>query len=426
MDEEDQRQYRVSGKPWGTAEGERRTLSLRPDSDGAVTFRGFDFTIVPNANNPAASVEITLHHRRRAKPDGPWAEEPLRLTSLRAGEWVRLELDSDETLALYRQLRDLYAIGGQGVPIGDQALQVFDKDEVVAKGGLAAQINGLIEANGQVALFAALDAVLPDPLSVLALKQEHEARAAALTEFETHVQWGDWSELDWAKFFRANEWIFGHGLNYQFLVHQQSQPNYGGQDLTGSGGQRGDELFSTAGDWRFAVLVELKKPDTKLLGSEDYRNGAWEIHEELSGGVAQLQANGERLTQEAQNKQNVRYLDARRMTVAGAPKAILLIGNTAQLDTDDKRSTFGRFRQNLWNPEVLTYDELLERARYLVRRVAEQAGSDAEIAIATVVVTDEPEWMGDGPPPSDEDDYEPEDVPPDEAPYDLPGWDQLP
>jgi hypothetical protein len=422
VDEEGQRRYRAAGTPWGTAQGDRQTISLRPDPDGGTWFRGFDYTLVANGSNPSACVEITLHHRRRRRADGPWAAEPLLLNTLRAGEWVRLELDSEETLALYRRLQDLYAICGQGVPRGDRSFQVFDEDDIVATGSLAEQIAGLIEANGQVALFSALDAVLPDPLSVIALKQEHDARAAALADFETHMAWGEWSELQWQSFFRANEWIFGHGLNYQFLVSQQSQPDYGGRDLSGAGGQRGDELFSTSGDWRFAVLVELKRPDTELLGNEEYRNGAWEIGEELSGGVTQLQANSERLTQEAQSRENVRYLDDRRMSVAGPPKAILLIGHTGQLDTDDKRATFERFRRNLWNPEVLTYDELLERARYLVERSAQQAGSDADrTATPARGIVDEPEWMGDGPPP-DDDDWERDDMPPDEPPFDLPDW----
>lgn len=283
--------YNVSGKPWGIAEGERIFLSIRPDPDSSLVLRGFDYTFVPNASNPDATVEITLHHQRRGKATSEWASEPFLLYRLTAGQAIRLELNSDETLALYRHIQDLYAIGAEGVPRGEQTLQVHDAGALVATGDLAEQIKALIEKHGEGDVLAGVQALLPDPVEVVALKREHEKRSAAVTEFETHLAWNDWSELEWQAFFRRNDWIFGHGLDYHFLVSQLRQPDFGGQDLAGKGGQRGDELMSTAGNVRFAVLVELKKPRTDLLGGERYRNGAWSIGEELAGGVAQLQAN---------------------------------------------------------------------------------------------------------------------------------------
>jgi hypothetical protein len=129
-----------------------------------------------------------------------------------------------------------------------------------------------------------------------------------------------------------------YGLAYHFLVTQQGQFHLGGADFGGTGGQRGDELMSTAGDWRFAVLVELKKPTSALLsGSKPYRNGAWQIGPELTGGVAQLQANCERIVIDAQAGENVRYLDAHGLTVA-MPKGILLVRG------HDKVPTGGRVK----------------------------------------------------------------------------------
>ena len=61
--------YNVSGKPVGIAEGERIFLSIRPNEEGSEVRRGLDDTFVPNAANPQATVEITLHHQRRGKAD---------------------------------------------------------------------------------------------------------------------------------------------------------------------------------------------------------------------------------------------------------------------------------------------------------------------------------------------------------------------
>jgi hypothetical protein len=46
---------------------------------------------------------------------------------------------------------------------------------------------------------------------------------------------------------------------------------------------------------------------------------------------------------------------------------VLVVGNSAQLDDEHKKATFELFRRNLHNPEIITYDELLERARFTVR-----------------------------------------------------------
>jgi hypothetical protein len=48
------------------------------------------------------------------------------------------------------------------------------------------------------------------------------------------------------------------------------------------------------------------------------------------------------------------------------PKTILIIGNTAELDSPHKRNTFDLYRSSLRNPEVVTFDELFERAKFIV------------------------------------------------------------
>ena len=48
------------------------------------------------------------------------------------------------------------------------------------------------------------------------------------------------------------------------------------------------------------------------------------------------------------------------------PRGILVVGHLAQLDHANKRATFELYRRNLLNPEIITYDELLARAKYTV------------------------------------------------------------
>ena len=46
----------------------------------------------------------------------------------------------------------------------------------------------------------------------------------------------------WQDFFERNTWIFGYGLKYQILKSVQSQPQYGGRNVTGKGTEKGDFL----------------------------------------------------------------------------------------------------------------------------------------------------------------------------------------
>jgi len=49
------------------------------------------------------------------------------------------------------------------------------------------------------------------------------------------------------------------------------------------------------------------------------------------------------------------------------PKGILLIGHTSEFENNlEQLTTFELFRKGLNNVEILTYDELLERARFIL------------------------------------------------------------
>ena len=319
--------------------------------------------------SPGATLQATFVYQHRRKADVDWNEDNFNLATLKAGQEVRMELHSAETLKVYRALGRLYAASADGVRRGRCAVTVTDADAPVAvvPKEIADQIQELLETEG-IAAFEAMMKARPDLAEWSLSLEEHRQRAADFAEFEAHLDEDPptWDEHDWQTFFRRAPWIFGHGLDYTFLVNEEAEPNYGGQDLGGEGGARGDELMRTAGQFRFAVLVELKKPSTDLIsGSKPYRNGAWRIGAEVAGGVAQLQANCERIRLAADTRENVRYLDDRNMTVAD-PQAILVVGHTRLLVDYDQRASFHRFRRNLWNPTVLTYDELLERARFLV------------------------------------------------------------
>lgn len=376
MDQEGFRRYEARSTSRRTAVFDPVEIVLRENPDGSQRRLVLKVRAVDDPPTPGATLSATFVYQHRRRADGEWAEDNFNLATLRAGQEVRMELHSAETLRIFEELGRLYAASGSGVRFGSYSVTVTDPDEGVAvvSRETAEQIEELIRAEGP-RVFETIARLRPDLARWAALVEDHRQRASDLAEFEEHLAEDPptWNEKNWQAFFQRASWIFGHGLHYTFLVDEEAEAEYGGGTFSGAGGERGDFLARTAGQFRFAVLVEIKLPGTPLLsGPRPYRNGAWRVGPEVAGGVSQLQANCERIRQGASQRENVRYLDERDMTVAD-PQAILVVGHTGQLQDDDQRASFHRFRRNLWNPTVLTYDELLERARFLVDKAASRA-----------------------------------------------------
>ncbi len=206
-------------------------------------------------------------------------------------------------------------------------------------------------------------AELPD---LLVHRRVWQQRRRQVEEFREHLACGDWTEPDWQRFFEEKTWIFGYGLCYHFLHMIQDHPYTGGRDVTRSGGQEGDMMMSTAGIVRFTVLVEIKTPGADLVGKL-YRNRVNQIGEDLAGGVVQLQQQCSRWATEGSRTDENRDLLENQDIYTHEPRGILVIGDLSSVAEDRaKLKVFESFRRNLVQPEVLTFDELLDRAEHIV------------------------------------------------------------
>jgi hypothetical protein len=193
-------------------------------------------------------------------------------------------------------------------------------------------------------------------------------RKAKLSEFESGLTERATTEPWWQDFFEVNKWIFGYGLDYRILRQEQAQPSYGGTRLDGGGGERGDYLMSTAGDVSFTVLVEIKTPATSLLqGIAQVRNGAWSLSKALTDALVQLQANLHSWDKVGSRVDANRDLLESEDKYTVHPRGIIVVGSLAEVkDVREKRATFQRFRNSIHGIEIVTFDELLERARFIV------------------------------------------------------------
>lgn len=336
------------------AETTTTRLVLRPD-------------IVENRKNPDATIKVSLFHQRKSL-NGTWEDTPtMPLSSLKAGEQVKLTLHSEPTLELFRQLDNLYTIATKGkIGFGKTSLVVGREEELIQTDTSRAVVIKLLLAKGYSDdIWQALVRVNPDLATQLSYARIHTERKKALETFRLSLK-QKLEEAWWQDFFERNTWIFGYGLKYQILKSIQSQPRYGGTNLAGRGTEKGDFLVRTEADVKFTVLVEIKRPDSQILGNKAYRNGAWQLGEDLAGGVSQLQANCRCWEIEGSSAEQNREALQQERTYTVHPKGILVIGATSQLNDIAKRNTFELFRQSVTNPEIITFDELYERAKFIV------------------------------------------------------------
>tara|TARA_R110001592_G_scaffold356278_1_gene657762 strand:- start:15779 stop:16972 length:1194 start_codon:yes stop_codon:yes gene_type:complete len=182
----------------------------------------------------------------------------------------------------------------------------------------------------------------------------------------------DWNEIQWQNFFAENTWIFGYGLDYRFLSILQKEAAVSDVDVDGKNTVKSDFLM---GSTDFTVLVELKKPDTLLFEnskSSKNRSHSWRLSQYLVHAVSQILA--QKAAWEIKSSQTNYDENGHPITQRTSdPKAILIIGRKDEIegnprDFEIKQKTFELYRRDSRNVEILTYDELYERAYYIVNQ----------------------------------------------------------
>lgn len=141
-----------------------------------------------------------------------------------------------------------------------------------------------------------------------------------------------------------------------------------------SHGKRADALMKTRGLISSLCFVEIKVHTTKLLSNKPYRAGCWAPSAELVGAVAQVQGTVQGAIAQIGNK----YIGKDELgSPTGEeafnfqPRAFLVIGSLDEFRGDhgvneDQYRSFELYRRNTAWPEIITFDELYERASYIV------------------------------------------------------------
>lgn len=177
-------------------------------------------------------------------------------------------------------------------------------------------------------------------------------------------------EKIWQFFLEKNEWIFGYGLDYRFKTILQREAHVSDVGVDGSNTVIADYLL---GDKLFTTFIEIKKPSTSLFDKNKNRSNAWSLSVDLINSVSQIleqKASGLIKLEKNQYDSNGQIIQQKTYD----SKVVLILGHWNELETslndlekEIKKKTFELFRRDSRNIEIITYDELYDRARFIVQ-----------------------------------------------------------
>lgn len=118
--------------------------------------------------------------------------------------------------------------------------------------------------------------------------------------------------------------------------------------------------------------MEIKKPGTKLFDTTQNRSRSWKLSNDLIDAISQILA--QKAAWEIKSAHDC-YTDSGYLIgqKTSDPKCILIVGSKTHFDDNQrdkviKLRTFELFRRGSRNIEILTYDELYERAYFIVNQ----------------------------------------------------------
>lgn len=179
-------------------------------------------------------------------------------------------------------------------------------------------------------------------------------------------------EAVWHHFLKVNDWIIGLNIDIKFIRDLLSKQKVGAENSKGIGSPEVDLL----GISYFTTLIELKTSKTRIFKTEKTaksRANTWDFSNDFVEAYSQVLAQRSDITEfkEIEDEQGG-IVDTKKHRILD-PKAVLIIGNRNEefphirnTETDTKSDCFERFRRDIRNIEIVTFDELFERAFHIV------------------------------------------------------------
>jgi hypothetical protein len=163
----------------------------------------------------------------------------------------------------------------------------------------------------------------------------------------------------WQRVFNENPYVLSQLFSVP-VVFIKDKAYVGGMNVDRQDAKFVDYLYANESS-NDALLVEIKTPETKLIGNK-YRKGIYKPSNDLSGSVVQV------LDYRRELSKNIQTITIGTDHVIDVfnPRCVIIAGNASkELDTELKRKAFELFRTNLKEVEIVTFDELFKKAETL-------------------------------------------------------------
>lgn len=336
--------------------------------------------LVDNQNNPEQSVRGKLLLERKSKnekyfpTDSVAPCEKVTRGSAKNGDWVEIELHSEETYNLFMGLKKLYDLSGcmNGIPFGSARFAQIDSSfssflEVIQNDPSAARMIGepqnfeLIKILLQLITQTSSHESLKNSLSSLANENLQALTTSASLEGLKRVEALMRENLDngkeefWQqKVFNENQWVLAQIFSCPCTIYAQ-KAFVGGKSLDNKGGNVCDFIYRNKMTQNVA-LIEIKTPCTEIVG-KPYRE-TYSMSLDMSGAVNQvlnyrdeLQKNFSTLTRDLEEADTIR---------AFSPKCVVVIGKISTLNAKQQKA-FELYRSSFNNLTIITFDELHQK-----------------------------------------------------------------
>ncbi len=200
-------------------------------------------------------------------------------------------------------------------------------------------------------------------------------RRTGLEIFERELKIATWPELQWQDYFDSQQWVFGYGLDYRIMRQFDREMTVGSGGTDNRGKPKVDFLMSFTD---FTVIVEIKTPQSRIFKRKSGgRAGTWEFSADFIAAVSQVLEQKAEWSAVANQSDNFSSDGERKLLQRTRnAKTLLVYGDRTEFDrTGTMRDsqimfdTFELFRREQSSIDIVTFDELFERAQFIVKNV---------------------------------------------------------
>lgn len=179
--------------------------------------------------------------------------------------------------------------------------------------------------------------------------------------FEVIEIWNDKkiskSEIFWHKLLKKYSWLLSLIINEPTII-VEDEAYIGGKSIKNKNGKIIDFIYQNKLSSNLA-LIEIKTPQTKILGKK-YRQ-TYSLSNDLTGSINQLLGYKDQFQKNYYSLNNNSNFDFSLIS----PNIYLIIGNQENLNKEEKEC-FENYRKNFNGITIITFDELFEKAFFIL------------------------------------------------------------